>query len=786
MSKVLNASASHPYQGKAPNVTRGSKQTDDADPMVTEFQASTENDGYTEPKYTTPGVWKNKTADSSGPPVDANNESDFAPNAGDPDDEDVDMEITREEEEEREKLLRQGADMRQRRGFNRFRTLPPKATDIIVKASFAFRAAWGSGKHPKLLTVIREANEELSQLEIPEHMIEEFQSSSNYQGKRSNPRDDYVASLLLQETFMDTIITLSKSVNSYYQARSGKKKDKMLVNLVVALLGTQPAIWDMGMTWKLVTPHWLVDDLEKLFTDGLHILKNDSDLQDVEMAGNIQAWLTGKHDTEPTVAQLDPAISAPQLIKNCFDDIAKGKNPDAHIESLEFIEQDIVSSNKRLGFQPSDHTDLGTDRLKKSWHTVQDTMDETERKKMCKRQMFLFCLHLYNQGWICLLDEVPDMLDDANRNKMIMLGKAEQSYIGKGLIDKEVDERKRIEWGIGGRPMDGAADFQQSSVPLSEPALDEDDDAIWNDVAQDHAKEAGANRTTSAFFTNKQNPNSNSNAKPPFPQFSNPFSNSGEEKGKTNGSAFQFGAGGNDATAPGGPFATKPPNFFGPSTPKPFTSATKTSSGDGPSVATGAPPAFKNCRMPGPVGADSQKTELGWIVGGRKFGGQSSRHVVNVGTDKNPVFKVIDGPTFGRGLGPSLVEKYPLPTPQIPYDSTKRLASDIKQVCHVAVSAPCANSDRRPVTYYCIKWKSETQDYWMSRSELISFVGKAWLDRKDRSSNMPSRHDQMENAMENNLQCLQHFKTNKIHPDTGKPLLESDRNETPWLFPTSY
>jgi hypothetical protein len=830
MSKIMNASAYHP-EGKAPAATKEPKQTEDSDPMVAEFQASTKNDGYTETKYTTPGIWGNPVDDTAGAP-------EFAPNAnepGDPNDGDDDIDITMEEVQEREKILQQGSDMRQRRGFDKVRLLPPQATDIIANAAFAFRSAWGSGKHPKLVAMIREANQKLAALEIPQNIIEDFQSSSNYQGKRSNPREDYVASLRLEETFFDTVITLAKSVDSYNRERSGKKKDQMLVNVVIGLLGTQPTVYNMGMTWQLITPSDLAKDLEKIINDGLHILKKDLDPQKKEMAENIQEWLAGKNDMQPTVAQIQSAMTAPESIKNCFDDLAKGKNPESHIEQLEFVEQAMIMSNKELGFMRDDHSDLGTDRLKDSWREVQAITNETERKKIWKKHLYSFCLHLHNQGWGCLLDEIPGLIDDTGRKRLSVFGSKEQLFIGEGLIDKRLDEQKRIEWGIGGRPMDGTADtHQQTSVPLSEPDSEEDDDeAIWNSAAEDHAQKTSAKKASNgvdansnssshragqdaqtpfAFFTDGQSPNSKSNMKrpgeftqqgfrptansnkPPFSQFSNPFSNTGEEKEKTNGSAFQFGTGSNNASPSDPPFATKPPDFFGPSAPNPtgpftssFTGAPKTSTtANDPSVTTGAPPTFKNCTMPGPVGADSQKTELGWIVGGRKFGGHSSRHVVNVGTTKNPVFKVIDGPTFGRRLGPSLVEKYPLPTPKLPYDSTERIASDIKRVCHVAVSAPCANSDRRPVTYYCIKWKSETQDYWLSRSELISFVGKAWLDRKDRSSNMPSRHDQMEHAMENNLRCLQHCKENNLHPDTGKPLLESDRNDTPWLFPISY
>jgi len=841
-SKMLNPSgtpvAYRPSQYQKPTVN---EQPDDSDPKVAEFQAATKNDGYTQPKYSETGTWKDRVADPNGPPVTQNDDSNFAPNAGDSEEGDEEMDdivITKEEEAERAKFLQQGADMSQRRNFNKVRSLPPKAAEIIVNASWAFRAAWEKGKHPILVNVIRQANVALSKLDIPANLIEEFKNCSNYVANRGNPREDYVASISLQETFIDTILQLAQYAVEWDKEEPGEKKSEMSMNLATALMGTQETIYNMGLSYILVTPHWLIEDLGKLFQDAITFMKQ-GDEDSVRTAESIQAWLAGDIGRQPTVAQVDSAVRAPYLIKQCFDGLAKGVNPESSIEDLEFIEQEVATSNNRVGLKRNDHTDLGSEKIKQAFLAIQAGTTEKEKKNNLKKEAFHFCMHMYSLGWGCLLDEIPELLDAKGQERFIssrsLYGNTGPSFVGKALIDKQIDDTRWLT--LEKQLMNEGTKFQNNSatIPGSVSTEEEDDDDIYGDALKKYAQEPNATKPP-----NHANINSNSSSqpvgsdtqggsastlaseptsifgsklkrpggftqqgfhptaapgvntdKPPFQQYKNPLSNVGENAGKSDGGTFQFGAGKSSTPASGRPFKT--PNFSGPSVPKPadsspssFPSATKAPTTGGPSVAAGVPPMFKNCTMPGPVGADSQKTELGWIVGGRKCGGLSSRHVVNVGTTINPVYKVIDGPTFGRGLGPALVEKYPLPTPKLPYESTERLASDIKQVRHVAISAPSANSDRRPVTYYCIRWKSDTQDYWLSRSELISFVGKAWLDRKDRSTNMPSRHDQMENAMESNLKCLQHCKANNLHPDTGKPLVESDRNDTPWLFPTSY
>jgi hypothetical protein len=93
---------------------------------------------------------------------------------------------------------------------------------------------------------------------------------------------------------------------------------------------------------------------------------------------------------------------------------------------------------------------------------------------------------------------------------------------------------------------------------------------------------------------------------------------------------------------------------------------------------------------------------------------------------------------------------------------------------------------------YSILWKDEdSPPLWLSRSDLISVCGKAWLDKKTQEvvdeQNRVSKNSRsgiLEEAWKMDLEYLTDMKSKGLHPDTQKPLRESDRKTMPWLFQT--
>lgn len=197
---------------------------------------------------------------------------------------------------------------------------------------------------------------------------------------------------------------------------------------------------------------------------------------------------------------------------------------------------------------------------------------------------------------------------------------------------------------------------------------------------------------------------------------------------------------------------------------------------------------FSKCTVRGPVSPESPTTELGYIVGGRPVGLLSSRIILNIGTFENPVHKMIPGTEFGRNSGSALLEKMPLPMPELPSRVKDRHPSDVVSVLSVVEGKPRAKG--RPVTYYSVVWKDEdSTPLWLSRSDLISVCGKAWLDNKTQEvvdeQNRVSKNSRsgiLEEAWKMDLEYLAEMKSKGLHPDTQKPLRESDRKLMPWLF----
>jgi hypothetical protein len=132
----------------------------------------------------------------------------------------------------------------------------------------------------------------------------------------------------------------------------------------------------------------------------------------------------------------------------------------------------------------------------------------------------------------------------------------------------------------------------------------------------------------------------------------------------------------------------------------------------------------------------------------------------------------------------------PLPVPELPSKAKDRHPSDVISVLSVVEGEPRAKG--RPITYYSILWKDEdSAPLWLSRSDLISVCGKAWLDKKTQEvvdeQNRVSKNSRsgiLEEAWRMDLEYLADMKSKGLHPDTQKPLRDSDRKTMPWLFQT--
>lgn len=178
---------------------------------------------------------------------------------------------------------------------------------------------------------------------------------------------------------------------------------------------------------------------------------------------------------------------------------------------------------------------------------------------------------------------------------------------------------------------------------------------------------------------------------------------------------------------------------------------------------------FKSHPIRGPM-IDDRTTEYGYVLGGRRVG-LGSRHILNVGTKDHPVYKTFRGSDFGRGSGAEMIEKYPLTmTKNISERRAKHLAC-----VHSVVEVDSKSTSRHPITYFPVTWKDkEGVVEWITRSDLLKVCGQKWLDKKGAVLIKNWRSD---------LEYLEKMKLESLHPDTGRPLVESDRREMPWLFP---
>lgn len=178
---------------------------------------------------------------------------------------------------------------------------------------------------------------------------------------------------------------------------------------------------------------------------------------------------------------------------------------------------------------------------------------------------------------------------------------------------------------------------------------------------------------------------------------------------------------------------------------------------------------FKSHPIRGPM-IDDRTTEYGYVLGGRRVG-FGSRHILNVGTKDHPVYKTFRGSDFGRGSGAEMIERYPLPMTK---NISERRAKHLDCV-HSVVEVDSKSTSRHPITYFPVTWKDKKGEVeWITRSDLLKVCGQKWLDKKG---------SVLVNNWRSDLEYLERMKLESLNPDTGRPLVESDRKETPWLFP---
>lgn len=196
---------------------------------------------------------------------------------------------------------------------------------------------------------------------------------------------------------------------------------------------------------------------------------------------------------------------------------------------------------------------------------------------------------------------------------------------------------------------------------------------------------------------------------------------------------------------------------------------------------------WDNSGVPGPL-SDSNITEFGIVEHVRSCGGRNPgfRVILNVGTENRPLYEVMPGSQFGRGVASSLRRETPEPLVK------NRLATHVQKILHaveveqlyVRRTRPgeLAPRPREPITYFKIVWSAEGRqgDFatspeceWVTRSQLISFCGRRQVD---------SWRSQLFYKQDKNKMILDNYKKTRIHPDTKEPLKDKDIRQQPWLI----
>ncbi|KAF1940461.1 hypothetical protein EJ02DRAFT_494717 [Clathrospora elynae] len=163
-----------------------------------------------------------------------------------------------------------------------------------------------------------------------------------------------------------------------------------------------------------------------------------------------------------------------------------------------------------------------------------------------------------------------------------------------------------------------------------------------------------------------------------------------------------------------------------------------------------------------------------------------TRFIVNAGTTDRPHHKIIKGTELCPG-GAEALSKEKNKETNFNYRTRKELMRNtpgyLKTVGPCAVMprpegyAPRSGSKpRRPDTYIRVMYK-DRQEEWLTRTEYVQLVGQSCAERHLKA--LVAKYQTRSNYMD---EC----KKATLHPGTGLPLTQKDREEAPWLFPDEH
>jgi hypothetical protein len=625
-----------------------------------------------------------------------------------------------EEAEQREAFLNEGSRQEGMHVKNGVRPLPLNVAELIQSHAWIYRKAWYFGKNKGLVAKIREVNAKLQLLSIDKKYVDEWKASFTDYKRPDDVRTD-------KENYVNSFKMNDALIDVIVLVAKGlvdwkeqAPRSNTRKTRAKQVMTTMYA--QRSALYAMGLPYKSIVD-PRLANDIFAMLQEGLKTVDSRLRSNISAWLEGD-DRDPTAVQQSLILKAPAVLDTLFSRLRKREPVDDLVKQLEEIRQAIVESNKSMSFVTSDHG-LGLDVVRNIVSTL-DKASEGDYEGKLEDSKWKYILHLDSQGWKCLVDDTPALKLKTKKQEAKLLS--------------ERPKKKLIEYRV---PVDLKLD-EQIAIPRAGGA-NEDDDEDGEDGGDDDGDDI----------------------------MSLDSSATGEQE---DGTALPEADSETDlhrerATSPARGYRGVKPA----SGPRPYTKARA---------------GFSKCTVRGPVSPESPTTELGYIVGGRPIGLLSSRFIVNVGTFENPVHKMISGTEFGRNSGPTLLEKMPLPMPELPSKAKDRHPSDVVSVLSVVEGEPRAKG--RPITYYSILWKDEdSAPLWLSRSDLISVCGKAWLDKKTQEVvdernrvSKNSRSGILEEAWKMDLEYLTDMKSKGLHPDTQKPLRDTDRKTMPWLFQT--
>jgi hypothetical protein len=173
----------------------------------------------------------------------------------------------------------------------------------------------------------------------------------------------------------------------------------------------------------------------------------------------------------------------------------------------------------------------------------------------------------------------------------------------------------------------------------------------------------------------------------------------------------------------------------------------------------------------------------------RKNNFRFSRFIVNAGTEEAPFYKALRG----SDLGPGGAEAFHDPKWKHLYTefSLKERTEALKSGNTIKSLGPCVemlrgstSTKRKPDLYVRVEYhqdeaknplaKSRPTVEWLTRTELVQFVGKKYAGRQEDSMMATYKKKQL---------YFQICKERLLHPGTRKPLSSLDFEEYPWLFP---